>query len=179
MSSICGGLGVRIWPITTTTVPTSDWRRRRPRGGRSTPDRHGRNSSLASGRRSAPSVHVVSSGLIILATTSGAMPWAINRGADCATSRRGQRKSPIANSPAVGIRPRKCRTGMHAGCDRTIRTRISVFDDPQSVAPPLVKALPHLPWLGWRNLPQVAPWAPAWRTASTPSHNPLVLFCTH
>ena len=32
---------------------------------------------------------------------------------------------------AVGIRPRKRRTGMHAGCDRTSRTRISVFDDPQ------------------------------------------------
>ena len=131
MSSICGGLGVRIWPITTTTVPTSDWRRRRPRGGRSTPDRHGRNSSLASGRRSAPSVHVVSSGLIIVATTSGAMPWPINRGADCTMSRWEAAQEPIANSPAVGIRPRKCRTGMHAGCDRTSRTRISVFDDPQ------------------------------------------------
>src|ERR1019366_7248067 len=38
--------------------------------------------------------------------------------------------------------------------------------------------MPHLPWLGWRNLPQVAPWAPAWRTASTLYDNPVVRFCT-
>ena len=132
MSRICGGWGVRIWPITTTTGPTSDWRRRRPRVGR---PKHARPARAkfwpCSGRRSAPSVHVVSSSLIIVETTSGAAPRPINRRADCIISRWEAAQEPIENSPAVGIGLRKCRTGMHAVATERAEREFLFFDDPQ------------------------------------------------
>ena len=56
-------------------------------------------------RRPLSSVHLISSGLIVV-TTFGSVPWPINRGTFALHLGGTQLEGVIANSPAVGLRPR-------------------------------------------------------------------------